>query len=59
MTITQGRRSLSSSVRLARLRLQGDGTVMDLSEFDFPTTGQLIDFELEIDDGFDLDIEVN
>lgn len=37
--------------------LQGDGTVMDLSQFDFPTTGLLIDFELEIEDGFDLEIE--
>ena len=37
--------------------LQGDGTVMDLSQFDFPTTSQLIDFELEIEDGFDLEIE--
>lgn len=37
---------------------QGDGTVMDLSQFDFPTTGELIDFELEIEDGFDLEIEI-
>ena len=38
---------------------QGDGTVMDLSQLDFPTTGELIEFELEIEDGFDLEIEVN
>ena len=37
--------------------LRGGGTVMDLSQFDFPTTGQLIDFELEIEDGFDIEIE--
>jgi len=37
--------------------LRGDGTVIDLSEFDFPTTGQLIEFELEIEDGFEIHIE--
>jgi len=31
--------------------------VIDLSEFDFPTTGQLIEFELEIEDGFEIHIE--
>jgi len=37
--------------------LRGDGTVMDLSEYDFPTTGKVIEFELEIEDGFQLEIE--
>lgn len=37
---------------------RADGTVMDLSAFDFATTGKLLDFELEIEDhGFELEIE--
>ena len=37
--------------------VRADGTVWDLSEFDFATTQELIEFELEIEDGFDLEIE--
>lgn len=37
--------------------VQADGSVMNLAEFDFATTGQLIDFELEIEEGFDLEID--
>ena len=29
-----------------------DGNVMDLSQFDFDTTGQVIEFEVEIENGF-------
>ncbi len=36
---------------------KADGTVTDLSQFDFPTTQQLVKFELEIEGGFDLEIE--
>ena len=36
---------------------RADGTVWDLSESDFATTQELIRFDLEIDDGFDLRIE--
>lgn len=50
-------RSIIIKLSPDRWFLQGDGTVMDLSEFDFPTTGQLLDFELEIEDGFELEIE--
>ena len=52
-------RSLVIELNPAMWFLQADGTVMDLSELDFSTTGELIDFDLEIDDGFELDIEVN
>ncbi len=37
--------------------IQADGSVLDLSAFDFTTTGQIVEFELEIEDGFDLEIE--
>ncbi len=37
--------------------LRPDGTVWDLSEFDYAATQTLIEFELEIEDGFDLEIE--
>lgn len=30
----------------------GDGSVLDLSAYDFETTGRLLEFELEIEDGF-------
>ncbi len=36
---------------------RGDGTVWDLSQFDFQTTGELIEFELEMEDGFELEID--
>lgn len=36
---------------------KADGTVTDLSLSDFPTTQRLIQFELEIDDGFELEVE--
>ena len=29
-----------------------DGTVLDLSPFDFAATGQLVEFEVEMEDGF-------
>ena len=50
-------RSIVIELRPDMWFLQDDGTVMELSEFDFPTTGQLIEFELEIEDGFELEIE--
>lgn len=34
-----------------------DGTVDDLSQSHFPTTGKLVEFELEIEDGIELEIE--
>jgi hypothetical protein len=34
-----------------------DGTVRDLSLDDFTTTGRLVRFELEIEDGFDLELD--
>lgn len=36
---------------------RADGTVLDLSQFDFATTGRLLEFELEIEEGFELEIE--
>lgn len=36
---------------------RADGTVWNLSEFNYADTQELIEFELEIDDGFDLEIE--
>jgi hypothetical protein len=36
---------------------RGDGTVWDLSQFDWEQTGILLDFEVELDDGF-MQIEV-
>lgn len=36
---------------------KADGTVLDLSAFDFPKTGQVIKFELEIEKGFELEID--
>ena len=35
----------------------GDGTVRNLADFDYATTQELIEFELKVDDGFDLKIE--
>lgn len=37
--------------------VRADGTVWDLSALDFATTGELVDFDLEIEDGFDLEID--
>lgn len=31
--------------------LQGDGTVMDLSQFDFDETGEVVEFDVEIENG--------
>lgn len=32
--------------------LNNDGTVRDLSEYDYDTTGEILEFEVEIEDGF-------
>ncbi|NNF12055.1 MAG: hypothetical protein HKN72_02460 [Gemmatimonadetes bacterium] len=34
-----------------------DGSVLDLSAFDFPTTGVLLELEVEIEDGFEVEID--
>lgn len=34
-----------------------DGSVLDLSAFDFSTTGELIELEVEIEDGFEVEID--
>jgi len=36
---------------------RADGTVVDLSAWDFATTGEVIEFELEMEDGFELEID--
>lgn len=33
--------------------LQSDGSVLDLSEFDFESSGQILEFEVEIENGFE------
>ncbi len=50
-------RSIVIELSPGRWFLRGDGTVMDLSEFDFPKTGEIVEFELEIEHGFELRIE--
>ena len=32
--------------------IRPDGTVLDLSQFDFDATGQVVEFEVEMEDGF-------
>ena len=49
--------SLVVDVSPDRWFIQADGSVLDLSALDFTTTGQIVEFELEIEDGFDLEIE--
>lgn len=58
LTVTEGV-SESFSIQLSPQLwfLNADGTVRDLSLDDFATTGRLVEFELEIDDGFDLEID--
>lgn len=50
-------RNLIIEVSPERWFLQADGTVLDLASLDFARTGLLIDFDPEIKDGFDLQIE--
>ena len=39
---------------------QGDGSVIDLSQFDYATTSQLLDFAVEIENGFaEVEIDAN
>lgn len=45
-------RELAVDVQPALWFRKADGTVMDLSRFDFATTGALIEFELEMHEGF-------
>lgn len=38
----------------------GDGSVLDLSQFDYPTTTQLLNFEVEIENGFrEIEVDLN
>ncbi|MDT8369639.1 MAG: hypothetical protein RQ745_10565 [Longimicrobiales bacterium] len=37
--------------------VRGDGSVIDLTEFDFETTGQLLELEVEIEDGFEIEFD--
>lgn len=50
-------RSLVVALSPALWFVQADGSLMDLSQFDYTATSQLIDFDLEIERGFDLEIE--
>jgi hypothetical protein len=37
--------------------VRGDGSVIDLSEYDFATTGELLELEVEIEDGFEVEFD--
>lgn len=36
---------------------RNDGSVLDLSQFDFETTGQVLELEVEIEEGFEVEID--
>lgn len=57
ITETGASRSLTVQISPEVWFVQSDGSVMNLAEFDFATTGRLIEFELEIEEGFELEIE--
>lgn len=52
-----GENTINDLIRInidpARWFLRADGTVRNLSEFDFETTGQTLEFEVEIENGFE------
>lgn len=48
---------LTIDVQPDRWFVRNDGTVLDLSAFDWDTTGELLELEVEIEDGF-VDVEV-
>lgn len=37
--------------------VRGDGSVIDLTEYDFATTGRLLELEVEIEDGFEVEFD--
>jgi hypothetical protein len=37
--------------------VRGDGTVIDLTEWDFQTTGELLELEVEIENGFEIEFD--
>ncbi|HKK94531.1 MAG TPA: hypothetical protein VJ925_13940 [Longimicrobiales bacterium] len=37
--------------------VRGDGSVIDLTEYDFSTTGRLLELEVEIEDGFEVEFD--
>ena len=37
--------------------VRGDGSVIDLAEYDFATTGRLLEIEVEIEDGFEVEFD--
>ncbi|MBI4408536.1 MAG: hypothetical protein HY561_02430 [Gemmatimonadetes bacterium] len=59
LVIDQTNRNLTIEVVPENWFKQPDGTVLDLSQFDFATTAQLVEFELEMDEGFEQKIDVD
>jgi len=51
LEITDASQSVTVELNLADWFGRPDGTVLDLSQFDFGTTGTVIDFELEMENG--------
>jgi hypothetical protein len=57
LEITDATRSVMVELNPAAWFMAPDGSVTDLSAFDFPTTGTLVEFELELEDGLEVEID--
>ena len=51
LEITDAGETITVELHVADWFLQPDGTVADLSQYDFTTTGEVVEFELEIENG--------
>lgn len=57
LEISEGSRSVMVELVPTAWFMEPDGTVTDLSAFDFEMTGTLVEFELELEDGFEVEID--
>lgn len=57
LVIDAGNHTVTVDLHPDRWFLNPDGTVRDLSQFDFATTGQVVEFELEMEHGMDAEVD--